>query len=131
MTTPTTSSRTWAVWVVGLLVYVLAVFHRSSLGVAGLVATERFGISAAQLATFTMLQLLVYSVLARQGRRSVYLVWAAFVVVVCVGYFVTTLHQLITLVVSTDLVLFVVLLGVGLYSLRKDDEQLLQETAGP
>jgi O-antigen/teichoic acid export membrane protein len=79
----------------------------------------------------SMLQLLVYSVLARQGRRSVYLVWAAFVVVVCVGYFVTTLHQLITLVVSTDLVLFVVLLGVGLYSLRKDDEQLLQETAGP
>ena len=36
-----------------------------------------------------------------------------------------------TLVVSTDLVLFVVLLGVGLYSLRKDDEQLLQETTGP
>ena len=49
------------VWAVGLLVYVLAVFHRSSLGVAGLVATERFDISAAQLATFTMLQLLVYA----------------------------------------------------------------------
>ena len=39
----------------------LAVFHRSSLGVAGLVATERFDISATQLATFTMLQLLVYA----------------------------------------------------------------------
>ena len=42
----TTSSRSttnpWVVWVVGLLVYVLAVFHRSSHGVAGLVAAERF-----------------------------------------------------------------------------------------
>ncbi|MEV7397801.1 MFS transporter [Aeromicrobium sp. NPDC092404] len=51
----------YAVWVVALLVYLLAVFHRSSLAVAGLAATERFDISAAQLATFTMLQLLVYA----------------------------------------------------------------------
>jgi MFS family permease len=49
------------VWVVALLVYLLAVFHRSSLAVAGLVAAERFDISASQLATFTMLQLLVYA----------------------------------------------------------------------
>ncbi len=49
------------VWTVGLLVYLLAVFHRSSLAVAGLAATERFDISAAQLSTFTMLQLLVYT----------------------------------------------------------------------
>jgi MFS family permease len=69
----------WSVWVVGLLVYVLAVFHRSSLGVAGLVATERFHISATQLATFTMLQLLVYAgmqipvglLVDRFGSRSV------------------------------------------------------------
>ncbi|MGZ4463785.1 MAG: MFS transporter [Nocardioides sp.] len=59
---PTRVTRqAWTVWVVGLLVYLLAVFHRSSLSVAGLAATERFGISAAQLATFTMLQLLVYA----------------------------------------------------------------------
>lgn len=51
----------YAVWVVALLVYLLAVFHRSSLAVAGLAASERFDISAAQLATFTMLQLLVYA----------------------------------------------------------------------
>lgn len=71
----------WTVWVVGLAVYVLAVFHRSSLGVAGLVATDRFGISAAQLATFTMLQLLVYAAMQipvgllvdRFGSRSVML----------------------------------------------------------
>jgi MFS family permease len=49
--------------VVALSAYVLAVFHRSSLAVAGLVATERFEISAAQLSSFVMLQLLVYAVM--------------------------------------------------------------------
>ncbi|MDN4163036.1 MFS transporter [Nocardioides abyssi] len=67
------------VWGVGLLVYLLAVFHRSSLAVAGLLASERFDISASQLATFTMLQLLVYAgmqvpvglLVDRWGSRSV------------------------------------------------------------
>ncbi len=80
-TVPSRTGAAWAVWVVGLLVYVLAVFHRSSLGVAGLVASERFGISATQLATFTMLQLLVYAgmqipvglLVDRFGSRSVLL----------------------------------------------------------
>lgn len=51
------------VWGVGLAAYFLAVFHRSSLAVAGLVASERFGISAAQLAAFVMLQLLIYALM--------------------------------------------------------------------
>jgi O-antigen/teichoic acid export membrane protein len=68
----------------------------------------------------SMLQLLVYSALARQGNRSVYLVWAAFLVVVGVGYFMDTLHQLVALVVVTDLVLFVVLLAMSVHSLRRD-----------
>lgn len=67
----------------------------------------------------SMLQLLVYSALARQGRRSVYLVWAAFLVVVVVGYFVGSLHALITLVLITDLTLFAVLLGLSLRSLPR------------
>jgi sugar phosphate permease len=41
--------------------YILAVFNRSSLGVAGLLATDRFHIAAAQLSVFTMVQLLVYA----------------------------------------------------------------------
>lgn len=53
--------RAWAVWGVAIGVYVLAVFHRSSLGVAGLMATERFDIAASQLAFFTVLQLIVYA----------------------------------------------------------------------
>ena len=56
----------------------------SSLAVAGLDASERFGISAAQLATFTMLQLLVYAgmqipvglLVDRFGPRSVMLTGA-------------------------------------------------------
>jgi O-antigen/teichoic acid export membrane protein len=70
----------------------------------------------------SMLQLLVYSVLARQGRRPVYLVWAAFATVVGVGYFVTSLGALITLVVITDVVLFALLLGLSLYTLPKAAE---------
>jgi len=53
--------RAWAIWAVALSVYVLAVFHRSSLGVAGILAADRFGINASQLAFFTVLQLLVYA----------------------------------------------------------------------
>src|SRR4051812_1305007 len=39
--------RAWAVWAAAIAVYVLAVFHRTSLGVAGLEAADRFGISRA------------------------------------------------------------------------------------
>jgi MFS family permease len=61
--------------------YFLAVFHRSSLAVAGLLAADRFGISASQLATFTTLQLVVYAgmqipvgiMVDRFGPRSVML----------------------------------------------------------
>ena len=55
--------RAYAVWLAALSVYVLAVFHRTSLGVAGLQAADRFHISGTQLATFTVLQLLVYAAL--------------------------------------------------------------------
>jgi sugar phosphate permease len=53
--------RAWIVYSAAVSVYILAVFHRSSLGVAGLIATERFGIAATQLSVFTMVQLLVYA----------------------------------------------------------------------
>ena len=83
-----------AVWLVGLLTYTVAVFHRSSLAVAGLAATERFDISASQLATFTMLQLLVYAAMQipvgllvdRFGSRSVMLVGTILLTVAQVGF---------------------------------------------
>jgi sugar phosphate permease len=77
--------RAWTIWATALSVYVLAVFHRSSLGVAGLLAADRFGIDATQLAFFTVLQLLVYAamqipvgvMLDRFGSRRVLLVGLA------------------------------------------------------
>lgn len=53
--------RAWVIWVVAMGVYILAVFHRSSLGVAGLLAADRFDIAATQLSFFTVLQLVVYA----------------------------------------------------------------------
>jgi sugar phosphate permease len=53
--------RAYLVWLTAVAVYFLAVFHRSSLGVAGIAATERFDITASQLSSFTVLQLLVYA----------------------------------------------------------------------
>jgi MFS family permease len=44
-----------------LSVYLLGLFHRTSLGVAGLEARERFGISPFQLSVFVLLQLGVYA----------------------------------------------------------------------
>ncbi len=61
MTTQLGGRLAYAVWGVAVATYLLAIFHRTSLAVAGLAAADRFDISAAQLATFTMLQLLVYA----------------------------------------------------------------------
>ncbi|CAN5413897.1 MFS transporter [soil metagenome] len=81
MSTQLGGRTAYAVWGVALATYLLAIFHRSSLAVAGLAATERFDISASQLATFTMLQLLVYAAMQipvgllvdRYGPRAVML----------------------------------------------------------
>ena len=63
----------------------------------------------------SMLQLLVYSVLARQGQRSVYLVWAAFVAMVGLGLATDTLRGLLTVVIAVDAVLLAALLAVSLH----------------
>ena len=58
---PLGGRRAWSVYVAAVAIYVLAVFHRSSLGVAGLLAADRFDIAATQLSIFTMVQLFVYA----------------------------------------------------------------------
>lgn len=55
------SRNAWLFWTIAIVVYVAAVFHRSSLGVAGLQATQRFGVGPAALSTFTVLQVAVYA----------------------------------------------------------------------
>lgn len=54
-------ARAWAVWSAGLAAYIIAVLHRTSLGVAGLDAQHRFHVGAGALASFAVLQLLVYA----------------------------------------------------------------------
>lgn len=50
-------------WATGVLAYVVAVFHRQSLGVAGIEAAARLDVGAAGLSTLAMLQLLVYAIM--------------------------------------------------------------------
>ncbi|MCV2393437.1 MFS transporter [Actinotalea sp. M2MS4P-6] len=53
--------RAWLVWAAALVAYAVAVLHRTSFGVAGVEAAERFGVSATVLSTFVMVQLVVYA----------------------------------------------------------------------
>lgn len=55
------SARSWGVWTASLGAYLIAVTQRTSFGVAGLEATDRFDASASILATFSVVQLVVYA----------------------------------------------------------------------
>ena len=56
-----TSPRAWLIWTIGIFAYLVAVSQRTSFGVVGLEATERFNASASAISFFTVLQLLVYA----------------------------------------------------------------------
>ncbi|WP_329382632.1 MFS transporter [Streptomyces sp. NBC_01351] len=58
---PPGGRRAVAVWCIGVAVYFVAVIFRTSLGVAGLEAADRFHVNASALSTFSLLQLLVYA----------------------------------------------------------------------
>jgi MFS family permease len=53
--------RPWIVWATGLLAYIIAVLDRTTLGVSGLNAAERFAASPGLLSTFVVLQVIVYA----------------------------------------------------------------------
>src|SRR6476619_6293931 len=53
--------RPWIVWATGLLAYIVAVLDRTTLGVSGLAAADRFGASPSLLSTFVVLQVIVYA----------------------------------------------------------------------
>ncbi|HEY3013960.1 MAG TPA: polysaccharide biosynthesis protein [Nocardioides sp.] len=68
----------------------------------------------------SMLQLLVYSVVARQGQRSVYVIWAAVIALIGSGLALAdSVTRLLLLVTAIDVALFVVLLGLSLYRMRE------------
>ncbi|MDQ0617961.1 MFS transporter [Arthrobacter globiformis] len=56
-----TAPRAWLIWSIGIFSYLVAVTQRTSFGVVGLEATERFNASASAISFFTVLQLLVYA----------------------------------------------------------------------
>jgi MFS family permease len=55
--------RALTIWAIAVLVYLAAVFHRTSLGVASIEASARFGLGPAALGTFTVLQVGVYALM--------------------------------------------------------------------
>jgi O-antigen/teichoic acid export membrane protein len=67
----------------------------------------------------SLLQLLIYSVLARQGTRSVYLVWLALAVLLVLGLNASTVLGLLLVVTAVDTVLFLTLLAISLHRLRR------------
>ncbi|WP_222195888.1 MFS transporter [Modestobacter italicus] len=56
-----TPSRAYVIWLIGLVAYAVAIFHRASLGVAGVEAQERFSAGASAISLFLVLQLAVYA----------------------------------------------------------------------
>ncbi len=77
----------------------------------------------------SLLQLLVYSVLARQGTHSVLLVWAALATLLVVGLQLDELEQLLVAVLAVDGVLFLALLAVSLHRLGRPvsgDEHIIE-----
>lgn len=67
-----------------------------------------------------LLQLLVYSVLARQGTASTYLTWGAAVVLVGIALLQDTVNGLLLTVAGVDAVLLVVLLVMSLRHMKHD-----------
>lgn len=79
----------------------------------------------------SLLQLLVYSVLARQHRSSAYVIWIAVAALFGFGSQAGSLNALVRTVTIIDAVLMVVLLGLSVWHLREEipEKQALDEAA--
>lgn len=83
------SRRSWLVFGAATFAYIIAVLQRTSLGVAGVDATDRYHITAAVLSTLAVVQLIVYAglqvptgvLLDRVGPRVLILSGAALMMV--------------------------------------------------
>jgi MFS family permease len=103
----------WVVWSVALAAYIVGVMHRTSFGVAGLDAAQRFHAGPAALSGFVVLQLLVYAALQvpvgllldRFGGRVLVAVGA---LTMAAGQFVLALATTLPLAVTAR-----VLIGTG------------------
>jgi len=55
------SRRSWLIWGVAVFAYMVGVLQRTSLGVSGVTASERFEVSASVLSSLAVVQLVVYA----------------------------------------------------------------------
>ncbi|AEA26095.1 MULTISPECIES: MFS transporter [Pseudonocardia] len=107
------SGRRWVVWSVGLFAYLVGVMNRTTFGVAGLDAADRFGAAPAVLSGFLVLQLLVYAALQiptgllldRFGARRLVVLGA---LVMAVGQLLLALASTLPLAIAAR-----VLVGAG------------------
>ncbi|MEU1122016.1 MFS transporter [Streptomyces sp. NPDC005899] len=91
---PPGGRRAARIWGIGVAVYFVAIIFRTSLGVAGLDAADRFGVNASALSTFSILQLLVYAgmqipvglMVDRLGTKKVLAIGAALFTVGQLGF---------------------------------------------
>jgi hypothetical protein len=74
----------------------------------------RLWVFAALGTLLALLQLMVYTLVARQAQRAVLLVWAALAVLVAASTLVGSVTGLLTVVVGVDAALFLVLLARSL-----------------
>ena len=66
----------------------------------------------------SMLQLLVYAVIARQGRHSIHLVWLTLLVMVGLGLTTSSLGGLLAVVIGANATLFAALLVISFWLVR-------------
>lgn len=55
------SRRSWVMLIIGIAAYIVSVMQRTSMSVAAVQATDRFGVTAAALSTLAVAQLMVYA----------------------------------------------------------------------
>ncbi|MFH5208182.1 MFS transporter [Antrihabitans spumae] len=95
-------SRSWVVWTTGVVAYVAAVLQRTTFGVSGLDAAERFDVTPTVLSGFVVLQIIVYAgmqipagvLLDRVGARTMIAVGAA---TMAAGQFLLAFTELLPL----------------------------------
>jgi O-antigen/teichoic acid export membrane protein len=91
----------------------------------------RLWVFAALGTLLALLQVMVYDVVARQHQRMVYVVWAALAVLLCVAPFVGSVDALLTVVVTVDVLLLVVLVLASLLTRSPATGRPRQHSAVP
>lgn len=76
---------------------------------------DRLWLFAALGTLLALLQLLIYNVVAHQRQRTVYVVWAALLVLLGAAPLLGSLDRLLGLVLTVDTMLFVVLLAASMW----------------